>query len=115
MREGYRRRRGSRHPPSDEECLVGSTASTKLLELLISSFQQPRLLEVRVNQRRVLNTTVGTGLTHVTIPIRLARDENQVELISPEGCERPLDMTHALDERCLSFYVEQMRVRDHEL
>jgi len=77
-----------------------STLSTEVL-----SAYKSRTLQVYLNDKLIHEQKIQTKSMKLEIPIKLKKGENIIRFYTPEGCQRPCDISElkSIDIRCLSF------------
>jgi len=75
------------------------------------SYNHDRILEIHNESSEINQFKIPTKPTHVTISINLKKGDNIITFRSPEGCERPSDIsTRSKDTRCLSFAFSNISI-----
>jgi hypothetical protein len=84
-----------------------STLSTKVL-----SAYKSRILQVYLNDKLIHEQKIQTKSMKLEIPIKLKKGENIFRFYTPEGCQRPCDISElkSPDTRCLSFAFTNITV-----
>jgi len=84
-----------------------------MMSMQVSSFYHPRTLNISVEEQHIVETTVLTRFTTITLPVDLHKGENILNLQVEEGCDQPNAITNlkSSDKRCLNIAVKNITVK----
>jgi len=92
--------------------MYSDNARVTWLNFTAMSFAKERPLSIVVNNETIGSYQIDPGYGHVSVPIRINKGMNSLEIVSPEGCERPNDIPsyNNTDTRCLSFALQDISI-----
>lgn len=82
------------------------------LRLRAFSFYHPRTLEIRLGDEVGAEMAVPTSFINVSVPLKLKKGANAVQMHVLDGCERPCDIKELNnpDSRCLSVALQNLSI-----
>lgn len=92
--------------------LYSDTNLDTTLSMEVTSFYHTRLLEIYVNGEPVYSNYAPTNFTKMEFPLSLKKGMNFIQLIVPEGTEKPLDIPElgSKDSRDLSIAIGEIKL-----
>jgi hypothetical protein len=96
-------------------CIYSANNNTALLHFDALSFYRNRTLEIITDNDMGVRQAIPMNLSSVTVPIRLTKGANTVQINVLEGCERPSDFKELgnTDSRCISVAIQNISLTDN--
>ena len=82
------------------------------LNFTAMSFAKERPVSIVVNNETVGSYQIEPRIGYVSVPVRINKGMNSLVIVSPDGCERPVNNAsyNNTDPRCLSIALQNISI-----
>jgi hypothetical protein len=82
------------------------------LNFTAMSFAKKRSVLIRVNNETIASYPITTAFAEVSVPVRINKGLNNLEIVSSNGCKRPVDIVsyNTTDTRCLGIALQNITI-----